>query len=55
MPRLVYDLPGGARRLEQRADGIRAVVVNGGVLLRDGELTEERSGRLLRAGQLQPS
>src|SRR5439155_17743854 len=39
MPTLVHDLPGGARRLDQRADRFRATVVAGEVLFRDGEHT----------------
>jgi N-acyl-D-aspartate/D-glutamate deacylase len=42
------DLPGGATRLKQQATGIHATVVNGRVLLRDGEPTGELPGRLLR-------
>ena len=49
MPELVHDLPGGARRLALRGEGYRAVVVNGEVLMRDGEATDARPGRLLRA------
>ncbi|TMA61506.1 MAG: D-aminoacylase, partial [Deltaproteobacteria bacterium] len=37
MPTLAYDLPAGARRLKQKADGIRATVVNGEVLMRNNE------------------
>jgi N-acyl-D-aspartate/D-glutamate deacylase len=50
VPEVAHDLPGGARRLIQRADGFRASVVNGRVLLRDGEPTGELPGRVLRAG-----
>jgi N-acyl-D-aspartate/D-glutamate deacylase len=49
MPQVVRDLPGGAPRIEQHADGFAATIVNGQVLLRDGEPTEARPGRLLRA------
>jgi N-acyl-D-amino-acid deacylase len=49
MPHVVDDLPGGAKRIEQRAIGIRATIVNGEMLTRDGEPTERRPGRLLRA------
>jgi N-acyl-D-aspartate/D-glutamate deacylase len=49
MPILRRDLPGGAPRLDQRATGILATVVNGEVLLRDGEHTGALPGRLLRA------
>jgi len=45
---LVADLPGGAARLVQRAVGIDHVVVNGGVLVERGELTEAREGAVLR-------
>ena len=48
MPEVVHDLPGGAKRFKQTADGIAATVVNGEVLLRDNEHTGARSGRLLR-------
>jgi N-acyl-D-amino-acid deacylase len=52
MPRVVNDLPGGVRRLVQRAQGYTATVVNGQVFTRDGEATEARSGSLLRAGRI---
>ena len=52
MPRVVRDLPGGGQRLVQGATGYAATVVNGQVLLRDGEPTGARPGRLLRAGRL---
>jgi N-acyl-D-aspartate/D-glutamate deacylase len=51
MPHVVEDLPGGARRIEQRAVGYAATVVNGQLLTRDGEPTEARPGRLLRAAR----
>jgi N-acyl-D-aspartate/D-glutamate deacylase len=47
-PELVHDLPGGAPRLIQHADGIRLVVVNGAVVLEDGAHTGARPGSLLR-------
>jgi len=47
-PELLHDFPGGAARLAQQAEGIRLVLVNGGVLLEDGEVTGERSGKMLR-------
>jgi N-acyl-D-amino-acid deacylase len=50
MPKVVYDLPGGARRYQQRAEGYVATIVNGQVFTRDGEATEARPGRLLRRG-----
>jgi N-acyl-D-amino-acid deacylase len=51
IPRVVHDLPGGAARLEQRAQGFKATVVNGQVFTQDGEATINRPGRLLRAGR----
>lgn len=52
IPRVVYDVPGGASRLEQRAQGYQATIVNGQVFTQDGEATETRAGRLLRAGKV---
>jgi N-acyl-D-amino-acid deacylase len=51
LPDAAHDLPAGALRLKQGATGLDATVVNGRVLLVDGEPTGELPGRLLR-GQL---
>jgi len=51
MPEVVRDLPAGARRLTQRARGIAATVVNGEVVLRDGQPTGALPGQLLRGGR----
>jgi N-acyl-D-amino-acid deacylase len=48
MPRIVHDLPAGARRIEQLADGFAATLVAGQVTFRDGEETGDRPGALLR-------
>jgi len=48
LPELVYDLPAGARRLIQKADGIMATVVNGEVVLRNNQHTGALPGKLLR-------
>ena len=48
MPTLAHDLPAGARRLKQKADGILATIVNGEVVLRNNEHTGALPGRLLR-------
>lgn len=48
MPEVVNDLPAGARRLKQTADGIAATVVAGNIVLRDNEHTGALPGRLLR-------
>lgn len=50
MPEVVNDLPGGSRRLVQKATGIAATVVNGEVLTLAGEHDGAYPGRLLRAG-----
>ena len=42
------DLPGGATRIIRRAVGYRATLVNGEVVLRDGEATGRLPGRVLR-------
>ncbi len=47
-PEMHYDLPAGARRLLQRADGYTATVVSGAVVRRDGADTGARPGRLIR-------
>ena len=46
---LVGDLPGGAARLLQRANGVEYVAVNGGLLIDRGQQGSIRSGRVLRA------
>jgi len=51
-PRLVADLPAGGKRLLQDAVGYRATIVSGEVIAADGQLTEARPGRLVRAGRL---
>ncbi len=50
MPEVVCDLPAGAKRLRQKAVGMRATVVNGQVLLRDNEPTGNLPGKLIRKG-----
>ena len=50
-PRLVADLPAGGRRLLQDAEGYRATIVSGKVIVTDGAFTGERPGRLVRAGR----
>ena len=49
LPEVTHDLPAGAKRLKQTADGIKHTVVNGEVLLTDNEHTGATPGRLLRA------
>ena len=47
MPEVVTDLPAGAKRLKQYADGMKATVVNGQVVLKDNEHTGAYPGQLL--------
>ncbi|HEV8297809.1 MAG TPA: amidohydrolase family protein [Acidimicrobiales bacterium] len=54
-PEMAYDLPGGAKRLVQRADGYVATIVHGEVVLRDGEVTGSLPGRVLRGAQPDPA
>jgi N-acyl-D-aspartate/D-glutamate deacylase len=48
LPTVERDLPGGARRLVQKADGIAAVVVGGALTQEHGCDTGARPGRLMR-------
>ena len=51
LPELVFDLPGGARRLVQRAEGYKATIVSGEVTFVDGEDTGARPGKLVRGAR----
>ena len=55
MPSVETDLPGGARRLVQKAEGIAAVVVNGQVTLENGKATGRVPGTLLRGPGARPA
>lgn len=48
LPTVESDLPGGARRLVQKAEGIRATIVNGAVTLENGEPTGSYAGEVLK-------
>jgi len=50
-PEVAHDLPGGGRRLVQRAEGYAATIVSGAVVLRGGEPTGSLPGRLVRGPQ----
>ena len=50
-PHPVHNLPGGGRRLEQKAEGYRATVVGGEITYRDGEFTGALPGRLVRGAR----
>ena len=50
LPALVGDLPGGARRFIQHAQGYLATIVGGDVVFRGGQHSGALPGRLLRRG-----
>jgi N-acyl-D-amino-acid deacylase len=49
---MVFDFPGGARRLAQRATGYRAVFCGGIQTVEDDSPTGELPGRLIRGPQI---
>jgi len=51
LPRLVYDLPAGGKRLVQHAEGYRSTFVSGVEVMCDGQPTGELPGRLVRGPQ----
>jgi N-acyl-D-aspartate/D-glutamate deacylase len=55
VPTVAYDLPGGARRIVQKADGYAATIVAGQVVAREGEPTGALPGRLVRGAQPAPA
>ncbi len=50
-PHPVHNLPGGGRRLEQKAAGYRATIVGGDITYRAGEFTGALPGRLVRGAR----
>ncbi|MDE1174264.1 MAG: amidohydrolase family protein [Parvibaculaceae bacterium] len=54
-PHMVYDLPSGARRLMQEADGYVATIASGKVIYREGVATGELPGRLVRGHKAAPA
>jgi N-acyl-D-aspartate/D-glutamate deacylase len=48
LPTVEEDLPSGARRLVQKADGIAATIVNGAVAVENGEATGQSAGIVLK-------
>lgn len=48
LPTIESDLPGGARRLVQKAEGITALVVNGAVTMERGEPTGAFAGEMVK-------
>lgn len=49
LPEVVHDLPAGARRLKQTADGLKHSIVAGEIVLTNNEHTGAVPGRLLRS------
>ncbi len=54
-PQIVDDLPGGGRRLDQRASGYRYMLVSGEIVMQDDEPTGVLPGRLVRGRQTAPA
>jgi N-acyl-D-amino-acid deacylase len=50
-PEMVYDLPGGGRRLIQRASGYKYTIAAGEVTFQDGEPSGAMPGKLIRGPQ----
>lgn len=50
-PEVRYDLPGGGRRMVQRAIGYEATIVSGDITYRNGVPTGALPGRLVRGGR----
>jgi N-acyl-D-aspartate/D-glutamate deacylase len=50
-PDIVEDLPGGGRRLHQRAEGYVATILSGEVIAENGKPTGVRVGQLIRGAQ----
>lgn len=53
-PYMVYDLPTGARRLMQDAEGYVATIKSGQVIYREGQPTDALPGKLIRGRQPAP-
>ena len=53
-PEVLFDLPGGGRRMVQRATGYDATIVSGAITYRNGEATGALSGRFVRGTRLAP-
>jgi N-acyl-D-aspartate/D-glutamate deacylase len=53
-PEMVYDLPAGAGRMVQHAQGYVETIVAGETVVAGGELTDARPGRLIRGPQATP-
>ena len=54
-PEIIYDLPAGGRRMFQTAQGYRATLVNGEIVMADGVATGALPGKLIRGAQGAPA
>lgn len=54
-PRMHFDLPTGARRLKQTADGYKATICSGKIIYENGKATGALPGKLIRGPQAAPS
>ena len=54
LPTVEHDLPGGCRRLVQKAEGITATIVNGQVTLEEGTPTGTYAGEVIRGAAAHP-
>ena len=50
-PEVLYDLPGGGKRMVQRTEGYDATIVAGQIVYRKGVATNALPGRLVRGGR----
>jgi len=53
-PKVVRDLPAGGKRIDQRARGYAATLVNGQIIRRDDEPTSALPGQLIRGSRQAP-
>ncbi|MEP4146550.1 MAG: amidohydrolase family protein [Halioglobus sp.] len=54
-PEIIFDLPAGGRRMFQGATGYLATIVNGEVIMENGQHTGAVPGKLIRGSQAAPS
>ena len=50
-PYMAYDLPAGGKRMMQKVDGFRYTIVDGEIIVKDGEMTGALPGGLVRGPQ----
>ncbi len=53
-PGIIFDLPAGGRRMFQGARGYVATIVNGEIIMQNGEYTGAVPGQLIRGSQPRP-